>query len=232
MGLAAVVGASGGIGRALADNLEERGGYDRVLRLSRSQDADILIDITDENSVAAAAGKVGQLRGDLTMCIVATGLLHQGGKGPEKALSKLDPDWMIENYRINAVGPAIIAKHFLPIMPRRGKFHFAAISARVGSISDNRLGGWHSYRASKTALNMIIRNLAIETARRNKSAVIAALHPGTVNTSLSLPFQRNLAESKLFSPEFSAAQLIDVLTGLNPSDSGGIYAWDGVKIEP
>jgi NAD(P)-dependent dehydrogenase (short-subunit alcohol dehydrogenase family) len=121
-------------------------------------------------------------------------------------------------------------KHFAPLMPRDRRAAFAALSARVGSIGDNRLGGWHSYRASKAALNMLLRNLAVELARSHPQAVVAGLHPGTVDTGLSRPFQKGVADGKLFTPEFSAASLMAVLDGLTPADSGGFFAWDGVRI--
>ena len=165
------------------------------------------------------------------LVIVATGLLHRNGKGPEKSLRELDPEWMLENYRINAVGPALIAKHFLPLMPRNQRTVFAVLSARVGSISDNRLGGWHSYRASKAALNMLIRNISIEWQRKNPQAIIVGLHPGTVETGLSAPFKGNPATER-FAPAKAAEQLLRVLDGLNPEQSGQLFGFDGALIAP
>ena len=121
-------------------------------------------------------------------------------------------------------------KHFLPLMPRDRRAVFAALSARVGSIGDNRLGGWHSYRASKAALNMILKNLSIELARTHPQAVVAGLHPGTVDTALSVPFQKGVAADKLFTADYSASRLLAVLDGLTPADSGGVFAWDGARI--
>jgi NAD(P)-dependent dehydrogenase (short-subunit alcohol dehydrogenase family) len=121
-------------------------------------------------------------------------------------------------------------KHFAPLMPRDRRAVFAALSARVGSIGDNRLGGWHSYRASKAALNMLLRNLAVELGRSHPQAVVAGLHPGTVDTGLSKPFQKAVAEGKLLTPAFSAERLLAVLDGLTPADSGGVFAWDGARI--
>jgi NAD(P)-dependent dehydrogenase (short-subunit alcohol dehydrogenase family) len=151
---AVIIGARGGIGAALADALDAGDQYDRVIRVHRTSAP--AIDILDEASIAAAARDLADTAPQLV--IVATGLLHKASKGPEKSLREIDPEWMMENYRINAVGPALVAKHFLPMMAKQGPICFAALSARVGSISDNRLGGWHSYRASKAALNMFIRN--------------------------------------------------------------------------
>ena len=162
--------------------------------------------------------------------IVATGLLHADGKGPEKALRELDPDWLARVYAVNAIGPALVAKHFLPLMPRTGRAVFAALSARVGSISDNRLGGWHGYRAAKAALNMLVRNLAIEERRRNDRAIVVTLHPGTVDTALSRPFQGNVQPGRLFDRTRAALQLLDVIEGLNAPDSGKMFDFEGKEV--
>ena len=137
----------------------------------------------------------------------------------------------MENYRINAVGPALVAKHFLPIMAKQGPICFAALSARVGSISDNRLGGWHSYRASKSALNMFIRNIAIEWQRKNPQSVVVGLHPGTVETALSAPFKGNPAHER-FTPKRAAGDMLHTLHGLKPEQSGQIFAYDGSLVAP
>jgi NAD(P)-dependent dehydrogenase (short-subunit alcohol dehydrogenase family) len=158
-------------------------------------------------------------------------MLHRpGGPSPEKALRALDGAAMAELFAVNTIGPALIAKHFAPLLPRDRHGVFAALSARVGSIADNRLGGWHSYRASKAALNMLIVNLAIELRRTHPQAIVAALHPGTVDTGLSAPFQRGVAPEKLFDADRSAGYLLDVLNKLTVGDSGGLFAWDGARI--
>lgn len=231
MSAAVIIGASGGIGGALAEAIEEEGGFSTVHRFARSAGGTGQIDITDEASIAAAAGVVASGPAP-TLIIVATGILHAAGAGPEKALKELDPAWLAQVYAINAIGPAIVAKHFLPLMPRTGRAVFAAISARVGSISDNRVGGWHGYRASKAALNQLIRTIAIEERRRNSSSVVVALHPGTVDTPLSKPFQGNVAAGHLFDPGRAAVQLLDVIDGLRPPDSGKLFAWDGAEVTP
>ncbi len=161
---------------------------------------------------------------------VATGMLHNEKTSPEKALSSLTADAMAQLFAVNAIGPAIVAKHFLPLLAKGRKSAFAALSARVGSIGDNRLGGWHSYRASKAALNMLIRTMSVELRRRNPDALIVGLHPGTVATPLSAPFQKGVVEGKLFTPDRSARAMITVLDSLSPDDSGGHFAWDGVRI--
>lgn len=149
---------------------------------------------------------------------------------PEKTLRAIQPEAMARMFAVNTIGPALIAKHWLPRLPKDRRAVFAVLSARVGSIGDNRLGGWHGYRASKAALNMLIANFAIEMRRTHPLAVIVALHPGTVATGLSRPFQSGVAPGQLFSPETSAAHLLDVIDRLTPEDSGGFFAWDGTRI--
>lgn len=225
-----IVGASGGIGAAMIQELRARG--TAVIGLARSSFGGAHIDLEDESSIAAAAEHIRSRGLAPDRVIVATGLLHADGKGPEKSLKDIDPAWMARNFAVNAIGPALVAKHFLPLMPRKAPALFAAIGARVGSISDNRLGGWYGYRAAKAALHMTIRNIAIEWSRRNDQSICVALHPGTVDTPLSKPFQGNVAEGRLFDAGHSAAALLDVLSGLQPADSGGIFAWDGTAIQP
>jgi NAD(P)-dependent dehydrogenase (short-subunit alcohol dehydrogenase family) len=228
-GAAVIIGASGGIGAALEAALIEEGAFDVVHGLARSRSGSQHLDLEDETSIAAAAAHVA--RGPKpSLVIVATGLLHAGDRGPEKALRELDPAWLAKVHAVNAIGPAMIAKHFLPIMPNSGRTVFAALSARVGSIADNRLGGWHGYRASKAALNMLVRNLAIEERHRNPRAIVVALHPGTVDTALSRPFQGNVPPGRLFDPERAALQLLDVIEELKPPDSGNLFDFEGKEI--
>ena len=222
---AVVIGASGGVGAAMAAALGRSGRFAVVHGLSRSATG---LDLEDDASIAAAAAMVGE-GPPPGLVLVATGVLHAPFE-PERSHRALTADHMLRDYRINTVGPALVAKHFLPLAPRNRRFVFAALSARVGSIADNRLGGWHSYRASKAALNMILRNLAVEMGRTHPHAVIAGLHPGTVDTGLSAPFQKGLAPEKLFTPAASAQHLLSVLDGLQPSDSGSVFAWDGKRI--
>lgn len=146
-------------------------------------------------------------------------------------MRELDRASMTEVFTVNAIGPALIAKHFLPRLRKDHKAVFAALSARVGSIGDNRLGGWTSYRASKAALNMILRTLAIEQRRSAKNSVVAALHPGTVDTGLSKPFQGRVPDSQLFGPHRAALALLGVIEQLTAEDSGGFFAWDGTAID-
>ncbi|MET4898536.1 SDR family NAD(P)-dependent oxidoreductase [Sphingomonadaceae bacterium jetA1] len=226
---AIVIGASGGIGRGLADALEEEGVA--VARYGRSLTGDAQIDIEDEASIIAAAERIATGPAP-DLVIVATGLLHDGAQGPEKAMEQIDPFWLARNFAVNAIGPALVAKHLLPLMPRTGKTLFAALSARVGSISDNRMGGWYGYRASKAALNQFIRSLAIEHKRRNDRSIVVALHPGTVDTALSRPFQGNVRPGGLFAPDRAAVQLLDVLDALKAPDSGKLFDWEGKEVQP
>lgn len=224
-GSAVIIGASGGIGAAVADQLEVRGTFEAVHRLSRSGTG---LDLEDEATIAAAAEAVS--RGPAPgLVFVATGVLHHGFE-PERSWRALTAEHLLRDYRVNAVGPALVARHFLPLLPRDRRATFAALGARVGSIGDNRLGGWHSYRASKAALHMILRTISIEMARTHPLAVVAGLHPGTVDTALSAPFRRGVASDRLFAADRSAACLLSVVEGLSPADSGGVFAWDGARL--
>lgn len=231
-GSAIIIGASGGIGAALSDAVQGGGRHDVIHRFARSFPAPHSIDITDQASVAAAAALVRDNGPPPRLVIVATGLLHAGERQPERKLADLDPDWMARNFAVNTIGPALVAKYFLPLLPRRGPTLFAMLSARVGSIGDNRSGGWYSYRASKAALNQLVRSFAIAEARRNPDALVVALHPGTVDTGLSAPFQRGVPPENLTAPPVAAANLLRVLGALTPAATGRIFAWDGSEIIP
>jgi len=236
-GQAAIVfGASGGIGRALVTAIAASERFAAVHGGGRTVPDGLpdpvrpfRFDLTDEASIEAALTAVEQPIG---LAIIATGLLHDGtGRlSPEKSWRTIDGAAMARLFEINTIGPALIAKHVIPRLPRQGRAVFAALSARVGSIGDNRLGGWHSYRASKAALNMLLANFAIELGRSHPDAIVAGLHPGTVDTGLSEPFQRGVPPEKLFTPEKSATRLLQVLDGLTPEQSGRIFAWDGQPI--
>lgn len=234
----AVIGASGGIGGAVAAALQDHPSVERLFVLTRRATApttgsDVIpvpIDILDEDAIRAAVARIADYA-PLHLVFVATGMLHDGTEiQPEKTWGSLTADAMEQAFRINSIGPALVAKHFLPLLAKDRKSVFAALSARVGSISDNHLGGWYSYRASKTALNMFLRSLAIELARKNSAGLCVGLHPGTVDTSLSKPFQRGVPDGKLFTPDLSASHLLRVLDRLTPEDSGKVFAWDGAEI--
>nr|MDJ0740379.1 SDR family NAD(P)-dependent oxidoreductase [Gammaproteobacteria bacterium] len=164
--------------------------------------------------------------------MVATGWLHDRAHSPEKTFRALDAEHLMQAYRVNAVGPALLIKHLLPRMDLSRLCRIGVLSARVGSISDNRLGGWHAYRASKAALNMLIRNYAIELARKSDRLVIVGLQPGTTDTRLSAPFQRHVPPGQLQSPQFTATHLVEVMTRLVPADSGGLFDFLGLPFDP
>ena len=185
-GLALVVGASGAVGNALFDFIGEADAFEKVIGLSRSGSPSI--DLTHETSISDAARSISDLGLPLRLIIDATGFLHGDGAEPEKSWRQLDPLHMAHAFAINAIGPALLMKHFLPILSRDGKSVFATLSAKVGSIGDNALGGWYSYRASKAALNQLVRTASIELKRRRPEAICVALHPGTVDSALSAPF--------------------------------------------
>ncbi len=218
-----VIGATGGIGEALADALEARG--ETVHRLSRSATG---LDLCDEASIAAAAAALGP--GPVDRLIVATGLLHRPGHSPERSLRDLGFARLMESFAVNAVGPALVLKHFAPLLRREGRSVAALLSARVGSIGDNRLGGWYGYRASKAALNQFVRSAAIEIGRSRPDSIVVALHPGTVDSAMSRPFQANVRPEKLFTAERAAEQILGVIDGLSPGDSGGFFDWKGEAI--
>ncbi|MEQ9812833.1 MAG: SDR family oxidoreductase [Azospirillaceae bacterium] len=236
-GACVVVGATGGIGQALAEAASASGAFARVLRLSRAGapgghiapdiTVDITVDITDEASVKAAAASVADVCRvtPLRLVLDATGFLHDNAHQPEKSWRDLDPAHLAKAFSVNAIGPALLMKHFLPLLPREGKAVFATLSAKVGSIADNRLGGWYAYRASKAALNQLVRTAAVELARRRPDAIAVALHPGTVDTRLSQPFAKTGLAVR--PPEEAAALLLGVVERLTPAMSGGFYDYRG-----
>jgi NAD(P)-dependent dehydrogenase (short-subunit alcohol dehydrogenase family) len=213
-----VLGASGGIGAALVHALSARGA---VTGLSRRDDG---LDITDEASIVAA---LSGLTGPYDLIIVATGALELNGQRPEKTLRALDPAAMAAQFALNAMGPALVLKHALRLMPKDRPARFAALSARVGSIGDNGLGGWYSYRAAKAALNQLIHTAAIEVARSHPQAILTCLHPGTVETALTRAYA---AGHPTVSPGQAAANLLSVLDRLTPAQTGGFFDWQGHTI--
>ena len=216
---ALVVGSSGGIGAAVCAQLA-RDGVD-VTGLSRSGDG---LDVTDAESVAA---HLGALDGSFDLIFVATGALEIGAFGPEKALHKLDAAALMAQFRLNAIGPALVLRHAPRLMPRGGRSVVAALSARVGSIGDNGFGGWYGYRAAKAALNQILHTAAIELSRTHRDNICVALHPGTVETALT---RRYAARHPTVTPERAAQRLIAVMDDLTPDQSGGFFDYAGRAI--
>jgi NAD(P)-dependent dehydrogenase (short-subunit alcohol dehydrogenase family) len=222
-GIAVVIGASGGIGRALVERLKDGGEFTYVVGLSRSQNG---FDLTNEASIEAAAKALAG--STVRLVIVATGLLSDQVTTPEKSMRNLNAAMLAYLFAINTIGPALVAKHFLPLLPREGKSAFAVLSARVGSIGDNSLGGWYGYRASKAALNQIVHTAAIELGRSRPEAICVALHPGTVATPLSEPFFKSGLSVQ--TPDEAAQRLIGVIDGLTAADSGGFFDHLGERV--
>jgi NAD(P)-dependent dehydrogenase (short-subunit alcohol dehydrogenase family) len=215
-----VIGAAGGLGRALAESFETRG---PVIALSRRSSP--TIDITDEASVEAAATYVAGQGMPLGLLVIATGFLHDEVNRPERSLRDLSASHFAKAFAINAMGPALVLKHFTPLLPREGRAVVAVLSAKVGSIGDNQLGGWHAYRASKAALNQIVRTASVELKRTRPGAICVALHPGTVDTKLSAPFSKSGLNVR--PPEEAAADLLRVIEGLTPTQTGGFFDYTG-----
>ncbi len=230
----AIVGANGAIGNAIYEKIEAQSTCQTIVRLGRtthSSDVDIPIDLNNEQSFAQAAETMAK-DGPFDLVLVASGILHGDGISPEKSLKQIDPATMIHLFQVNTVLPTLALKHFLPLLRRDRRAVFGCLSARIGSISDNRVGGWHSYRASKAALNMVIKNAAIEAARTKPQTIIVGLHPGTVDSDLSRPFQTNLPAGQLQTPAKCADQLWHVINSLTSRDHGALIDYTGKHIAP
>ncbi|MEM7378710.1 MAG: SDR family NAD(P)-dependent oxidoreductase [Pseudomonadota bacterium] len=221
---ALVIGASGGLGRALTAALQRRRPAETVVAVSRSEHG---LDITDDTAVAALAARFAHEERRFDCVIDATGILDVDGQRPEKAFREISVAHMARSFAVNALGPALLLKHLMPMLIADRRGVFASLSARIGSIGDNRLGGWVSYRASKAALNQVMRCAAIEAGRSHPHAIVVALHPGTVETELTRRYARGRYTA---SPEVAAGQLLDVIDGLEAADSGGFFDFEGKPI--
>ncbi len=234
-----VLGASGAIGGALIHTLLDRASTQHIFALSRKpiECADarvtaLAINLENETSLIEAAS-VCQVEGGVDLIINTIGILHEGDTlRPEKGLKELDPETMALMFRVNTIGPALVMKHFSPLLARDRPAIIASLSARVGSIGDNKAGGWYSYRASKAALNQLIRTASIELAARRPQVICVGLHPGTVRSTMSEPFLQRYTKNEIFEPEIAAKALLSVLVGLTPAQTGKIFAWDGQEIQP
>ncbi len=244
---ALIQGASRGLGLAFVRRLLEDSSYERVVATSRDPEQSPGLaalrerhgkalrvepmDVTDELSVASVAERVARDSTRLHLLVNCAGILHdEKDVRPEKKLETVEPGALRRVFEVNAFGSLLVAKHFLHLLRHPQRAVLANVSARVGSIGDNRLGGWYAYRASKAALNMFTRTLSVELGRRAPNAICVALHPGTVDTDLSRPFQRNVAPGRLFDPDRAARQLLEVIDGLEPEQSGSFLAWDGAPL--
>ena len=234
---AVVTGARGGVGEALVRRILDGRPDSHVWVVSREPGwvpanvdlgrvTPVTADLTRDEDVAALAEAVDAPN----LVIGAHGLLHRGDHGPERTWRHIDAAWMAEVFAVDAIAAGLLIKHLIPVLPRKARSVFAMLSARVGSIGDNRLGGWYSYRAAKAAQNMLVKTASIEAGRRAKQLICLSLHPGTVDTALSSPFSARVPPEKLFTPEFSAERLEEVITGRTPTDSGGFFAWDGQPV--
>ena len=223
---AIVVGASGGIGAALADAIEATGAFERTVRLSRRSDPPL--DLLDEATMERAAASLREAGPPVRLVLNATGFLHGDGIMPEKALSRLTREGLERNFQINAIGAGLFMRHMLPLLPREGRSIYGALTAKVGSIADNEIGGWYAYRAAKAAHNQLIRTAAVEIARTRPEAVLVALHPGTVRSDLSEPFAK--AGLNVRDPAEAARDLLGVIDGLGPKDTGTFRGYDGATI--
>lgn len=221
---ALIFGASGGIGSAMVETLEADPRCTTTIALSRAEDG---VDLTDEESVREAAKKITEESRDFELIINAAGALEVDGEGPEKSFNDIDPGTMRRAFEINSIGGAMFAKHFLPLLARDHRGVFATLSARVGSIGDNDLGGWMSYRASKAGLNQIIRCASVEQKRRNKESIVIALHPGTIETDLTRKYAKGRYTA---SREESAQNLLAVCASREPQHTGGFYDYSGEAI--
>ncbi len=242
-----VQGASRGIGLAMLRQLLARHADGRVVATCRQPDQAealqalaagsggrvrvIALELTDEASISAAAERSAEFIDELQLILNVGGFLHRPGQMPERRLAEVESANLIASFAVNAAGPLLVAKHFQRFLPRTGRAVFASLSARVGSIGDNRLGGWYAYRGAKAAQNMFTRCLSVELVRRHRGLICVALHPGTVDTELSRPFQARVAEEKLFSVARAASQLLDVIAALTVEDNGAFIAWDGQRVE-
>lgn len=241
-----VVGASQGIGLGFVQYFLQDPQVHRVFAGYRSpetagqllqlaeQHGDRLIplqvDATDETQIAAAIAQIQTVTPKLHLVINCVGWLHQGTLQPEKALRQITAEQLLQYFQVNSVSAVLLAKHLLPLLKHSEPNIFASISAKVGSIGDNHLGGWYGYRASKAALNMLMKTTAIEYSRRSPQTIVVCLHPGTTDTRLSQPFQQGVPTEKLFSVERTVSQLVTVLGNLTPADSGEFFSWDGSRL--
>jgi NAD(P)-dependent dehydrogenase (short-subunit alcohol dehydrogenase family) len=244
-GTALIIGATQGIGLGFVNHLLADSRIQRVYGtyrdihaaqalLTLEQNTPELtcmpMDITDEGQIAAAIEKIQHQTSQLDLVVYCVGLLHDGPFQPEKSLQQLEAHQLLRSFQVNAVGAGLMAKHLLPLLKHDKPSVLAAISAKIGSIGDNRLGGWYGYRASKAALNMLMKTASIEYSRKSPNTIVALLHPGTTDTRLSKPFQRGVPPEKLFPVERTVSQLMAVIDALKPADSGEFFNWDGSRL--
>ncbi len=240
---ALIVGASQGIGLGFVKSLLQENNVAKIFATYRNADSAgelisleseyfsklvcLPMDITQESQISAGVEKISTEVDKLHLVINCVGILHEDELQPEKSLRQINSENLIRYFQVNSIGGILLAKHLQPLFKHNEKNIFACISAKIGSIGDNRLGGWYGYRASKAALNMFMRTTAIEYSRRCPKTIVVTLHPGTTDTNLSRPFQRNVPPEKLFPVERTVKQLLSVIANLKPENSGEFFSWDG-----
>ncbi len=241
-----IVGASQGIGLGFVKKLLQDERISKIYATYRQPDSALELinlasensqrliclplDITDESQIAEAIQQIRTQVEKLHLVVNCVGLLHDGTLQPEKSLRQINPENLLRYFQINSIGAVLLAKHLLPLFKHQERSVFASISAKIGSIGDNQLGGWYGYRASKAALNMFMRTAAIEYGRSSPKTLVVTLHPGTTDTRLSHPFQKNVPAEKLFSVERTVTQLLSAIEQLQEGDSGQFFSWDGSRL--
>ncbi|MEO0984355.1 MAG: SDR family NAD(P)-dependent oxidoreductase [Cyanobacteria bacterium J06639_14] len=243
-GAVLIVGASQGIGLGFVTHLLADDRMNQIYATYRNaetatgllalQDQPHLVclqmDATEEAEIAQQVAHIHSQSGHLDLVVNCVGVLHQGDLQPEKSLRQIDAVKLLQYFQINSIPTALLAKHLQPLLKKSPQSVFTTISAKIGSIEDNRLGGWYGYRASKAALNMFLKTIAIEYSRKNPHTIVVALHPGTTDTRLSQPFQRNVPPEKLFAVDRTVSQLLAIINGLSEDDNGKFFSWDGSPI--
>ncbi|MEM7554337.1 MAG: SDR family NAD(P)-dependent oxidoreductase [Cyanobacteria bacterium P01_A01_bin.84] len=241
-----IIGANRGIGLGFVKKLLSLNTYTNIYATYRQKNTAVelttletqhpdkltllSIDITEEKQISHAIASIGEKTDKLHLVINCVGFLHDENQQPEKSLRHITSENLLRYFEINSIGSVLLAKHLLPLFKHQSRSVFASISAKVGSIGDNRLGGWYGYRASKAALNMFMHNVAIEYGRTSRNTIVVVLHPGTTDTGLSQPFQRNVPPEKLFPVERTVNQLLTVIDNLESTDSGEFFSWDGTRL--
>lgn len=243
---AVIVGANGGIGLGFVRKLLQDEGNAKIYATYRRQElaseltslesqySDRILclemDITDEKQIERVIARIESEVGKIHLVINCAGILHEGAFQPEKSLKQINSEHLLRYFQVNSIGAVLLAKHLLPLFRHGDRSLLATLSAKLGSIGDNHLGGWYGYRASKAALNMFVRTVAIEYRRTNPQTIVVTLHPGTTDTPLSQPFQKNVPTQKLFSVDRTVTQLLAVMENLTPDDSGQFFSWDGTPL--
>ncbi|MEL6321515.1 MAG: SDR family NAD(P)-dependent oxidoreductase [Cyanobacteria bacterium J06626_14] len=240
-----IVGANGGIGLGFVKALLQDSTVHRIVATYRNPDTAnelltlermhstlvcVPLDISDESQIEQAIAHISSIVPQLHLVINCVGILHDGDLQPEKSLRQINAEYLMRYFQVNSIGAVLLAKHLMPLFKRDRQSVFATISAKIGSIEDNRLGGWYGYRASKAALNMFLKTASIEYSRRCPKTIITLLHPGTTDSNLSKPFQRNVPPEKLFSAERTVSQLLSIIRALTPKDNGSFFSWDGRRL--